>query len=406
MTTDRLTADLTALKIDRNAPRSGGGGKWKWAASIAAVVALFGGFVLVYPTVEAKLFKTEVAVTEVSLVSPAQAAVNLSASGYVVPQRASKVGAKVPGKISKLFVREGSVIQAGAPIAELEMADHQASVTASQARALAESARVETLKATVQELDQQVVRERELVEAGALGRATLEDLQARRLGATRAVKAAEAGARAARLETAALQTGVRDRTIHAPISGTIVTKPKEVGESVGPQTGAVAEIADFTSLMVEAEVPESRLHRVELGAPAEIVLDAYPGRRFRGEVAELGKTVNRAKATVIVKVKFIEGSDGVLPNMSSRVNFLSQPLTDAAMKAPPKHMVPAHAVVTRGETPVVFVIENGKVKKVPVTVGTTTGTDVELLSGPPPGTRVVAKPAKTLDHGQGVKELR
>lgn len=405
MTTNQLTHDLASLKIDRSsAPPPRKSAALKWSVGIVAVVALVFGAVRGYPYVAAKLFKTPVSVTEVALVSPSQAAVNLSASGYVVPQRASKVGAKVSGKIAKLFAREGSVVDAGAIIAELEMADQRALIAASRARAAAESASAETLQAGVTELDQQLTRERELVAAGAMGRATLEDLEARRVGAASAVTAARARARAAELETAAFVTAMDDRVIVAPIAGTLIAKPAEIGESVGPQAGAVAEIADFSSLMVEAEVPEGRLHKVALSAPAEIVLDAYPKRRFRGQVAEIGKTVNRAKATVVVKVRFDDAMDGVLPNMSARVSFLTEALSDEALKSPSKRMVPSNAVVTRSDAAGVFVIENGKVRFVTVTLGESVGSDVELVDGPGPGTRIVSRPPETMKDGQGVKE--
>ena len=108
-----------------------------------------------------------------------------------------------------------------------------------------------------------------------------------------------------------------------------------VGETVGPQlTGVanVAEIADFSSIVVETDVPEARLGLVAVGAPAEIVLDAYPTRRYRGTTVDIGKRVNRAKATVVVKVRFKDTLDGVLPDMSARVSFLREELKQHVVK--------------------------------------------------------------------------
>src|SRR5258706_15637224 len=86
----------------------------------------------------------------------------------------------------------------------------------------------------------------------------------------------------------------------------------------------VVELADFDSFLVETDVPESRLAKVRIGSPCEIVLDAYPARRFRGEVAEIGTRVNRAKATVMIKSKFIDPPDVALPDMAARVNVLRE----------------------------------------------------------------------------------
>ena len=65
--------------------------------------------------------------------------------------------------------------------------------------------------------------------------------------------------------------------------------------------------------MVETDVPEQRLHLVQIGRPAEIVLDAFPDRRYRGKAIEIVPRVNRAKATATVKVTFVDPSEGVLP---------------------------------------------------------------------------------------------
>src|SRR5262245_41066970 len=104
---DQLSNDLAALRIERApAPRQGGG----WLGRLL-VLALLGGaaaaaYSLGVPYLEAKVFKTEVEVTEVAVVSPAQASVELTSTGYVVAQAVSKVAAKVPGKVTKSNFRE------------------------------------------------------------------------------------------------------------------------------------------------------------------------------------------------------------------------------------------------------------------------------------------------------------
>ena len=178
----------------------------------------------------------------------------------------------------------------------------------------------------------------------------------------------------------------------------------EVGELVGPQSPEVLEIADFASLVVETDVPEGRLSLVKPGSPCEIVLDAYPSRRYRGETLEIGRRVNRAKATVVVKVKFVDATEGVLPDMSARTAFLTEALSADAMKEPPKRVVPTSAVTERNGSKVVFVLDAGQVRVVPVTVGLPFGGGLELVDGPASGTRVVQNPAAELSAGQRVKE--
>lgn len=397
-----LSQDLASLKINRDegpgqrsAPRF-----LLWVLGAAAFAA--GGYFGV-ERVKGEVFKAEIALTEVSLISPAQGSITVTSTGYVVPQIIAKLGAKVPGRLAKVHVKEGDVVKAGAVVAELEDADQRASIASAEARVTAARARVDAARANTAEIRVQVEREKKLVEQGARGHAGLEDLLARMRALEETARASAAEVGSAEAEAASLRVLLRDRTITSSIGGTVITKPPEVGEMVNGQT-PLLEIADFASLMVETDVPEARLHLVKTGAPCEIVLDAYPQKRFRGKAHEIGKRANRAKATIAVKVKFTDAMDGVLPEMAARVSFLAEELSVAAMKEPPKHVVPASAVVERAGAKVVFAVDQGKVRMIPVSLGKPFGNGFELSDGPPPGTKLVDKPASDLTDGKKVKE--
>ncbi len=398
-----LSEDLASLKIHREVNPNRGG---PLRAVIAAMLVLGLGaavWVFGYPMMEARLFKTEVALTEISMVSPAQASVTVTSTGYVVPQTISKVGAKVAGRVAKVRVKEGSTVKAGDVLAELEATGQQSSIAAAGSRALAAQARVDTARANLAETQQQLERERALLERGAIGKATVDDLTARQRSLEQAVKAAEAEARAAQAEVSPLKVTLQDLTITAPIDGTIINKPIQVGELVGPQNN-IAEIADFKSMLIETDVPEARLYLIKAGSPCEISLDAYPGKRYRGATFEIGKKVDRAKATVAVKVKFVDNMEGVLPDMSARTSFLSQEVSAEAIQEKPKKVVPSDALTERGGTKVVFVVNEGVVKMAPIKLGPAFANGFELVEGPPPGTRIVAQPPAQLADGQKIKE--
>lgn len=406
---DQLSSDLASLRIDRDAPRPPSSSRKLIVPAVlavgVAVLALYG-----YPRVEGALFKQEVRSTEIAMISPSQADVTVTATGYVVPQITSKVGSKLPGRIAKMNIKEGDSVKEGDVIAQLEDADQRSQVVAASTRVGAAQARIEAARANLAEVSQQVERERALVASGAVGRATLDDLTAREAALKEVVRAAMAETTVAQADVGAVGVGLKDRVIVSPISGRVVSKPATVGEFVGGigNIGLVAEIVDFDSLMVEADVPEPRLHLVKMGAPCEIILDAYPNKRFRCVAAELGLKVNRSKATVMVKVKFLPSSpdemEGVLPEMSARVSFLSKAITDAAKDEKPKKVVAADAVVERDGGKIVFAIDEGKLHAVPVKVGDAVGSAVELLDGPPQGTKVVSKPTSEMTDGQRIKE--
>ena len=97
--------------------------------------------------------------------------------------------------------------------------------------------------------------------------------------------------------------------------------------------GAVVTMADMGTLEVEADVSESSLGKVKVDMPAEITLDALPDERFRGRISRMVPTVDRAKATVMTKVRFDAIDPRILPEMSAKVSFLSQDVTPDAAEA-------------------------------------------------------------------------
>jgi hypothetical protein len=114
--------------------------------------------------------------------------------------------------------------------------------------------------------------------------------------------------------------------------------------------------------------------------------------------------LNRAKATGTVKVKFVDGVDGVLPEMAARVSFLAKPLDANELAAPPKKISPANAVVDRNGEKVAFVFADGKAKMVRLQLGAPFGAGFELLGDPAVGTKLIKDPPANLVDGQEVKE--
>jgi RND family efflux transporter MFP subunit len=403
---DRLASDLASLRIDRNerppSPSSARAVRWLITLGLVGGAATAAWHVLA-PLVEAKLFKTEVGLTEIALVSPAQAQVELTSTGYVVPQVEVDVSSKLVGRVEKSTAREGSIVKVGDILFELDASDQRTQVASSQARVAAARAREATSRAQLAETELQLQREQKLAASGAVGTATADDLGLRAKSLTEQVHATEADVAASQTEVTALSVNLANTTIRAPIDGTVITKPLQPGDVVSPGT-PMARIADFNSIVVETDVPEARLHLVKTGGPCEIVLDAYPDKRWRGEVADTSPQLNRAKATATVKVRFLDRDATVLPEMAARVSFLDAPLDAAKLSERPKRIVPGNAVTERAGAKVVFTLESGNVHMTPVTLGPPFGEGFELVDGPAPGTKIVSDPGATLGDGQAIKE--
>jgi RND family efflux transporter MFP subunit len=399
---EKLSSDLASLKIDRSPARERAGvGRWLvWLALLLAVAA---GVAWAYPRLEAEVFKTTVRTGTIVDVSPSLALTSLTATGYVIAERKSKVGSNLPGRIAKLHVKEGSVVKEGDVLVELDAADHRGNVAAAEARVLSAQAKVAQMRAALSELQVQEKRQRALMDQQAAARSVVEDLEGR-VGTSKAeVAAAEAEVRSAQAQLALARVSLARTTVTAPLSGTVISKPLEVGETIDILT-PILELADLDSLVVEIDVPETRLGLVKLGGPTEIALDAFPGQRLRGKVREIGRHVNRSKATVPVKVEFADPNSGALPDMSARVSFLTEALDAKLLAGPSKRVLPSKALTKRDGREVVFVVEDGKVKQVAVTLGPPTDDGLELVAGPEAGSKVVLEPPATLATGQRIKE--
>lgn len=402
---DELSNDLASLKIDRSATKAAPRARRSrsWMGWVAVPVLLVATSSAAWPYLEARVFETKVRLTEVVRVSPTQSSTTLTSTGYVVPQVVSHVGAAVTGRIVRVPVREGDTVHTGDLLVELDPLDAERAVAAARSERMVTLARAATTRAELEEVRIQVHRQRRLVEQGSAARAALDDLEARARSLEAAVAAAEAEARSAASKVEVAISAAKQVRIVASTDGTVITEPPDVGGVAYPEL-ELMQIADMRTLVVETDVPEARLGLVRIGGPCEIVLDAFPGRRFRGEAIEIGQRVDRARATVTVRVRFIDPTDAVLADMAARVSFLDEPLTDEQLRTASTVVLPSEAVVTRSGQQSVFVFEDGIARRRSVRLGARVGGGYELLDGPAPGTRLVANPPATMADGQRIEE--
>lgn len=406
-----LVEELKSLRLDRG-PSPRARPRWVVPASIALAA---GALALVgWKALLPHLFLPEVETTTVALVSPQQAEQLLVATGYVVPQRKANVAPRIGGRVAKIFIEDGSEVRAGEVIALLEDADYRAQLQQAQADERAAQARARQREAELTLAQRLHDREQVLQAKGISTPQALEELEGRLDGARAALAAARADAFAARARVEVARVNLENCSVRAPFEGRITQKLADVGEIVFGAVGAgaggnggIASLADFRTLMVEADVSESQVAKVQPGTPAEIALDAFPDRRLRGKVHEVRPRVDRAKATVTVKVAFAEPARDVLPDMGAKVTFLARELDEAARAARPQPAVQPEALSTVGERQVLWVVGgDGVLQAAPVATGARLGGLVALTAGPPPGTRVVQKPDPGLKSGMRVKEKR
>ncbi len=400
-----------ALRIDRTAaPLQRRRRRWPWVLGVAVVGAAAGLALL--PR------KTPVQTTAVLAAYPSQQYAELTASGYVVAQRRAAVASKGTGRLVELNVREGSLVKQGDLIGRLDASDVQAAIAATQAgvaqaqaaRAQAEAAlgqaRAELANAEVELQRQQALQGQGFISAQAVDAANRRLAVARSALATQqaAITTAQAGIAQSQAQVRVQQVNQANTEIRAPFDGVVLVKNANVGDMITPfssasgTSGAVVTMADLRTLEVEADVSESNVARIKPEQPVEITLDALPELRLRGNVSRIVPTVDRAKATVMTKIRFEALDARILPEMSAKVSFLSRPATADDQK--PVIALNPKAVAQRDGKPVVFRLTGETVEQVPVTLGRQIG-DLQEVTGSTlkSGDRVVLAPGDKLAAG-------
>jgi len=398
--------DIAKLKIEKSEKIVKPGRYRKKPFIIVAVIMLllatsglyFGG--IITPAIS-------VDVTTISQIYPSQSISILNASGYIVAQRKAAVASKVTGRLVALMVEEGSKVKEGQVIARMENVD----VTAARDQA---AANLNTVRATLEqakaERDMALLeynRYQKLFAGNFVAKSDYDVTATRYRRAVEGVKGAEATVKAGIAALQNAEAGLDYTLVRAPFDAVVLTKNADVGDIVTPMgsaanaKAAVVTIADMKSLQVEADVSETNIASLQVGQPCDIQLDALPNMRFQGEVYTIVPTVDRSKATVLVKVRFLDKDPRMLPDMSAKVSFLSRRLAPEELKS--RLAVSQSALISRDNKTFVFLLQGNRVKETPVQVGSKLGDMTEVVSGLKAGDRAVIKPPKGLKDGARIK---
>ena len=407
---ERLT-DLASLRIDREAPEAGprGGRIVRWAIALVAIAILGIAGTAAYRRWIEPLSIPEVEVATASVQAPTVSGALLTASGYVVAQRQAAVTSKIPGRLAELNVREGSHVRAGQVIGRLE--SHDIAAQLEEARRSLEVVRATHAESVAREFEARREYERfgNLLREGVASLSDFDAAEARFKVAQAQVDSTAAQIPKAEASVTVAEVTLDNTVILAPFDGVVTTKNAEIGEIVapvsvgGPASGnSVVVIADMDSLEAEVDINESHIGRLREGQPAEIVLDAYPDRRYPGALRQIVPTANRQKATIEGKVAFKKKGDEILPEMSVRVTFFeAAPPEGSAGRA--RVFAPKGAIVSREGGPAIFVVREGRASVVRVQPGPEVDGRVEIMSGLLGGESVILDPPETLKDGSRVR---
>jgi len=389
----------------------------------------------------------------------------VSASGEIKPKTYVNVGANAFGKITKLYVKEGDHVKRGQLLAQLENAQPSADVDANRAAlsasgtdSVAASAALKRAQADVERTKLDYERADGLLKAGLIPKSDYDTKKTAYDGAAAALAQAQAQNESARERitqqraTLARVSDMLGKTTYiAPFDGVITNLPVREGETVvvGIQNSpgsTLMTLADTSVITAEVKVDETDIVNIKNGQPAEVIIDAIPGKTFKGFVSEIGNNallrstgVSTAQATTgateakdfKVVVTLQEPPDNLRPGLSAtakittakKENVLAIPIQALTIRTPKdleekkgdKNVAKAAAPEMKSakaneEIQGVFVVEGSgkkaKAKFVPVKTGITGSTDIEVTEGLKANDQIVTgsyKTLRTLKNGATVK---
>jgi HlyD family secretion protein len=310
---------------------------------------------------------------------------SVTATGTVNAVTTVLVGTQVSGTIKSLYADFNSRVTKGQLIALIDPEMLEAQLAQAKAN-------VEKADATFRDADRTLKRNRELFAKNLIPRSDFDTAETNFDSAKAQLEQAKAAFKVA-------ETNLRYTRILSPVDGIVISRNVDIGQTVAAsfQTPTLFTIAqDLTKMQIDTNIAESDIGVVKLGQEVDFTVDAYPDITFKGKVWQKRQapiTVQNV-VTYDVVIQVDNGDLKLMPGMTANVSVIIQTkrevlrLTNAATRfrmtdrsAPAGAGAKAGAGASEKKGPAVWVLENGKPKRVAITPGISDGTYTEVVSG-------------------------
>jgi RND family efflux transporter MFP subunit len=303
------------------------------------------------------------------------------ATGAVRSQVGSevKVGARISGKVTRLFANIGDFVKQGQIIAELEKEDLMAKVERNKAELAVAEARIADLQARLKLAEAQYQRQKKLIADGFTSQDALDT-------ATKEWTVNQAGLRLAQRQVESARAALKESqanlayaTLTAPISGVIASVSTQEGETVtaGLNAPVFVTIIDLDRLQVDAFVDEVDIGKVRVGQNAVFTVDSFPAREFEGKVVAIypKAVIQENVVNYDTVIDITSPYDGLLkPDMTASVTIMLE-------ARPGVLAVPAEAVKREKGKTLVYVLTKGQTEPRQVKTGWKDGPWIEVAGG-------------------------
>jgi len=410
---------------------------WKWLLGIAAVLLLGCVGSGVYLKTSGRLdelmlrFRPELKPKSVRLATVARGDLvrTVSAPGQVEPRTDVAISAQVSARIIALPFRENDAVKEGDVVVRLDARDLQALVESARAQLKSEEARLVGARAAFANAGSEFRRRQELFSTKDVAQSELDTSELDLSRAESSLRQAEHSIEIARANITRAEKDLDNTVITSPFDGVITALNAEVGETVVVGTlnnpgSVILEIADLSVMLLKARVDETNIAPVRDGQKARVYVNAYPDTRLVGTVDHVGlkRQLDKDGSAYFETEILLELPDGLLLRSGLTANadievetfrdvieVPSQAVCDRPIEDLPAAVTQGNAQIdaTKKFARVVFTVEGGKARAVPVKVGASDLTDTVVLAGLEPGVVIVTGPYKvltTLKHNQVVAE--
>jgi HlyD family secretion protein len=339
--------------------------------------------------------------------------VTVTATGAVQPTNEVQVSSELSGIVRTVLVDYNSKVKTGETLAVLDTDKLKSAVDSSKAKLAAAKAKVAETEATVLETKLERERKQMLVTRKVGSEQQLDTAEAAFQRALAGLETAKAEVEAAAADLALNDTNLQKADIVSPITGVVLSRNVEPGQTVASSLQApilftIAE--DLTKMEVQVDIDEADVGNVKEGQTATFSVDAYPDRKFTAAIRELRFGSEVVQGVVTYKaVLTADNSDLLLrPGMTATAEIVAQHLKDALtvpnealrfapasdkaridnrnflqklIPGPPRLRRPAvqQAADEPGRT--LWILADGVSKKVSVTVGPSDGKRTQILAG-------------------------
>lgn len=398
---------------------------WKWLLAVFLVLASMcggAGFFL-FATDQGKTLITQVKPTEkptevrLTTVERGNLVRFVSAPGTVEPKTSVEIGAQVSAKIIALPFRAGDRVSKGDVLVRLDADDYIANLESAKAQLKGEEARLAGAKAELIEAGLERDRVRELYDTKDVSKAELDGAEARFLRSESGVMAGEQAIEMARANITRAEKNLEFTTIVSPMDGVITKLNSEVGEQVLGTFNNIGtiimEVADLEVMLMKAKVDESNIAPVKAGQRARVFVNAYRDAPFDGVVerVQLHRQLDRDGTGYVEAEVLIEQKPGIalrtgltgnaeieVETFADVLRIPSQAVLDRRVDELPKAIVDGSPLIDKAKTfaRVVYTIDDGKAKPIPVEIGSSDLTHTVILQGIKEGDRVITGPFKVL----------